>query len=81
MFNDVQIGVGFQPKPQLTFRCTTINVKPRFMALSLFVAPSRRFVAKTRFCYNPHTVATSQLTHLPQMPNQVNNPQVFKRRC
>ncbi len=35
MFNDVQIGVGFQPKPQLTFCYTTISIKPRFMAVFL----------------------------------------------
>jgi hypothetical protein len=56
MFNGVRIGVGFQPEPQFTFRCTIINVKPGFMAVSLSAAPYRKLVAKSKFCYSTHAL-------------------------
>ncbi len=34
------------------FRCTVIDVKPKFMVVSLSLAPSRRFVLKNRVCCN-----------------------------
>jgi hypothetical protein len=56
MFNDMGIGVGFQPEPQLTFRYTVINIKPRFMAMFFSIAPSRKLAAKNRLRYNTHAL-------------------------
>jgi hypothetical protein len=38
MFNGLRIGVGFQLKPQLTFHCIIVIVKPRFMVVSFSTA-------------------------------------------
>jgi hypothetical protein len=48
MFSGMQIGVGFQPEPQLTFRYTTAIVKPGFMAMSFSATPSQKLAAKSR---------------------------------
>jgi hypothetical protein len=56
MFSGVRIEVDFQLKIQLTFCCTTINVKPRFVVVSLFIAPSQRLAAKNKISCNTHTL-------------------------
>ncbi len=48
MFSDMWIKVGFQLEPQLTFRYTTVNVKPLFMAMSLSTTPSQKLATKSK---------------------------------
>jgi hypothetical protein len=56
MFSGVWIGVGFQLEPQLTFRYTVVNVKPRFIAVSLSTTPFWKLVAKNRFRCSTHAL-------------------------
>jgi hypothetical protein len=56
MFGGVRIGVGFQPKLQLTFRCMAVGIKPGFMAMFLSTAPSRKLTAKSKLCCNTHAL-------------------------
>ncbi len=46
MFSSMRIGVGFQPEPQLMFRCMVVGVKPGFMAMFFFAAPSEGLLPK-----------------------------------
>jgi hypothetical protein len=56
IFNSMQIGVGFQLEPQLMFRCMAVSVKPRFMAVSFSITPSRMLTTKNRLCCNTHAL-------------------------
>jgi hypothetical protein len=64
MFNDVRIKVGFQPKLQLKFRYTIVNVKPRFMAMSLLATPEG-LLPKVESVVAPMLFGVGQLTCLP----------------
>jgi hypothetical protein len=56
MFSDVQIRVGFQPEPQLTFCYMVVSVKLRFMAVSLFATSSQRLTTQSKLCYSTHAL-------------------------
>jgi hypothetical protein len=53
MFSGVRIRVGFQPKPQLTFCCMAVHVKPGFVAMSLSTTPPKGLLPKVKFAATP----------------------------